>query len=345
MLSLHSAILRAHRSSAQVLIALGVSALILAACSSDEGDNKSLGASTTTTTINARLAADPIDATLDPNRTTTTAPQASTRANPILHVLGSIRSITDPSAAWQSDVPVIGNDLVTVASLGCAPTAEGCGADEVTGWSLGGVDLLNVATAEAATAGEDLRTFVVDVGTKGLNVLGYGPNEASAVNGLTAGSGDSMISLHAISLRADATASAGAVTAGIAGPASFDALLEEVATRHEEGLGVVVVVDVGSLDDRSPTPEQIDSIQQLVDAGVDAVIGHGSDFIQRFDRVGQSTVAYSLGNAVIDTPEALRADSALLRLEFGNPGQACLLPTTATAIGPLLDDLSVQGCR
>lgn len=324
---------------------MGIGALVLASCSTDQGDNTALGASTTTTTVNARLAADPIDATLDPNRTTTTAAPANTRANPILHVLGSIRSITDSSAEWQSDVPVVGNDLVTVASLGCDPTTEGCGAEAVIEWSSGGVDLLNVATAEAATVGEDLRRFVLDVTTSGLNVLGYGPNEASAVNGLTAGSGDSMISLHAISLRADDAASAGEVTAGIAGPASFDALLEEVAMRHEDGLGVVVVVDAGSLDDRSPTTEQIDGIQQLIDAGADAVIGHGSDFIQRFDRVGQSTVAYSLGNAVIDTAEALRADSALLRLEFGTPGQACLLPTTATAVGPLLDDLSVQSCR
>ncbi len=325
---------------------VGLAIFVLGGCSNGEAKNTSFELTTSTTQpLNARQAADPVRGELDPDRTTTSdSPTAESAANRTLHVLGSIRSITDPSPNWQSNIALVGNDLATVASLGCDPTSPDCTAALVTSWSNGGIDLLNVATSDAASAGDALPAFVDQLNGAGLTVLGYGLNRASAVSGVTVGSNASAISLHAISLNADDQASAGVDSPGIAGPSSFDALLDAVADRQAAGLGVVVFVDAGSLDDRAPRPALIDSIQRLVDLDVDAVIGHGSDFIQRFDRVDQSTVVYNLGNIVIDTPDVLRTDTAVLRLEFGTPGRACLLPATAAAIGPALDDVNVQSC-
>lgn len=324
---------------------MSLSLVVLGACSSGEAKNTSFELSTSTTqSLTARQAADPIEGTLDPNRTTTSISRTTVpAANMTLHVLGSVRSITDASANWQSDIPLVGNDVATIASLGCDPTDPDCTSSMVAGWAKGGVDLLNVATAEAAAAGASLPAFVEELDGEGLTVLGYGLNRASAVSGVTVGN-ESAISLHAISLNADDEASAGVDSPGIAGPSAFDALLDAVADRQATGLAVVVLVDAGSIDDRAPNAAQIESIQRLVDLDVDAVIGHGSDFIQRFDRIDQSTVMYNLGNAVVDTSDVLRTDSAVLRLEFGTPGRACLLPSTATALGPILDDVSVQSC-
>lgn len=346
VLFLSSTIARARRSSAPLLIAATLTLVVLAGCSSGDAENTSIEPATTRTElVTARQAADPVQGELDPNRTTTSVSRTTVPPNSqTLHVLGSIRSITNPSPNWQSNVALVGNDLATVASLGCDPTSPECTAPLVSAWSNGGIELLNIATASSVLAGDALAAYVEQLRVGGLTVIGYGPNRASAVSGVTVGDTGSAISLHAISLSASDDASAGFDSPGIAGPSTFDALLEAIDDRQSAGVGVVVVVDVGSLDDRSPTPEQIGSIQRLIDLGVDAVIGHGSDFIQRFDRVGQSTVAYNLGNVVIDTPDVLRTDSAVLRLEFGTPGRACLLPSTATAAGPLLDDVDVQSC-
>jgi len=320
--------------------------VVLAGCSSGDAEKTSIEPpASTTELVTARQAADPLQGALDPNRTTTSVSRTTVSpTDQTLHVLGSIRSITNPSPNWQSDVPVVATDLATIVSLGCDPTSPECTASLVSAWSSGGIEVVNVATASSSLAGDALPAYVEQLNAGGLTVIGYGLNRASAVGGVTVGTDDSEISLHAISLSARDEASAGIDSPGIAGPSTFDALLEAVADRQAAGFGVVVVVDVGSLDDRSPTSEQIDSIQRLIDVGVDAVVGHGSDFIQRFDRVGKSTVAYNLGNVVIDTPDARRTDSAVLRLEFGTPGRACLLPSTAAALRPLLDDVGVQSC-
>ena len=320
---------------------------MFSACSNEEGENLVFGVSTTTTQqTKARQAADPLDGTLDPNRTTTTLVSTLARdAGPILHVLGSIRPITGPAPDWQTIMPPLTNDNATIASLGCTPTNEGCTSADVAAWAMGGIDLVNVATSKAADERETLAEFIQDATTEGLNVVGYGLNLASAVNGVSVGTPGSPISVHAISVTASDDASAGPDTPGIAGPSAFDALLATIADRQSTGHGVVVIVDSGSLDDRAPSPSQIADIERLIDAGVDAIVGHGSDYLERFDHVGSSSVAYGLGNAVIDTTEPLRTDSAVLRLEFDSPGRACLLPSTASAVGPMLDHETVHTCR
>ena len=84
--------------------------------------------------------------------------------------------------------------------------------------------------------------------------------------------------------------------------------------------------------------------RQLIDAGANAIIGHGSDFLQRFDQVSTGVVAYGLGNAVPASAEPLRRDTSVLRLEFDRPGTSCLLPATATESGPSLDDEATLDC-
>lgn len=240
---------------------------------------------------------------------------------------------------------MVGGDLGTITSLGCSPDTPECGRSALSSWlTAGSIEVVNVATA-AAAASETLATTVTELRDAGVEVIGYGEAALEARSGIRLSRSGTTISVHGISLVVDDARSAGPDSPGIAGVGVFDDLLDEIESLGGEGLGVVVIVDIGSADDRAPTPQHVRDIQRLVDAGADAVIGHGSDFIQRFDRIDNTTVAYSLGNAITPTDEPLRADSAILRLEFGAPGRACLLPTTANSTGPELDDPSNQSCE
>jgi len=262
----------------------------------------------------------------------------------IVHVFGSVRSVPPVAPSWGKTIPMIGEDLATIVSVGCNPDTPECANPALATWMAeGSVEVVNVATASAA-ASETLSTTVAELRAAGVEVTGYGEAAFAARSGVRLSSSGVTISIHGISLIVDDERAAGPNSPGIAGAAVLDELLEEIEALGDEGLGIVVLVDVGSLDDRAPTATQISDIQRLVDAGADAVIGHGSDFIQRFDRVGNTTVAYNLGNAVTSTDEPLRTDSAVLRLEFGSPGSACLLPTTADSAGPALDDPANQSC-
>lgn len=316
--------------------------MLTTACS-DDGSGGELAEfqqlnSTTSTQPSSRVASDPFEADF--------VPPVTLPDNPLLHVLGSIRSLPETSSDWQADVAVVIDDVATVASLGCNPTDADCNPSDLLAWSIGGVDLINLATANAGLAGPDLEDVVLDIRSAGVQVVGYGEDLTTAIAGVTVETNNLTVAIYSISLTAAEETWATENSSGIAGANAFDALLQEVVDQRAEGIAVVVLVDSGSIDDRAPTEQQVADLQRLVEVDVDAIIGHGSDFIQRYDRVANSTISYSLGNAVTATEDPLRADSAVLRLEFAaqGQGQACLLPATSGPNGPALDDQTITTC-
>lgn len=265
-------------------------------------------------------------------------------AAPLLHVLGSIRSVADPTATFGDDAQVVRSDLATIASIGCAPSQ--CPPTELAPWAIGQIEVLNVATREAASeGGGQLSAYVEEFRQLGITTLGYGNNIQAAVEPVIRRNGNNRVAIHSISLDPDNPALATADSPGLAGVTALDALRQAIIANRNNGLGVVVLVDWGQNDLRSPSAEQIVDVERLVEAGADAIVGHGSDFLLRFDLVGQTAVAYGLGNSSITTLDPLRADTAILRLEFDTPGRSCLLPATAGPSGPSLDDPTITSCQ
>lgn len=263
---------------------------------------------------------------------------------PVLHIVGSVQAIADPAGTFTAETAVVSNDLATIATLGCAIST--CPPEQLAQWAGGQLQIMNVATLRAAIEGPDALANQIDaLEDAGVATLGYGDNIAAASEPIIVSTGGQMVAIHAISLAPDTQSLATETTAGVAGPAAIDLLRESVIANRNDGRGVVVFIDWGNLDGRSPNAQQLDDVDRIINAGADAIVGHGSDFLQRFDLVGQTAVAFSLGNSTVTTAEPLRADTAVLRLEFDTPGRSCLLPATATPTGPFLDDPSLTTCE
>ena len=347
-------VLMPSRPRLRTLALLLAVALVSSACSSEGTprtvqepvQDPSAQPELTTTTRDpsvGRSAGDPADASGDAAAGTPVEPVTITGAESVIHVLGSIRSIPGTVEPWDQGVPVLGADLATVASLSCT-TADSCAPAAVAAWAGAPLELVNVATANGALDLATITEVNEALAVTGVRTVGFGSTAEQATAPVIVQNDDLAIAFHAISISAEAEIVATETSPGIAGPAQFGRLLERVAESRSMGYGVVVLVDWGSLDVRAPTDLEITAVEQLVEAGADAVVGHGSDFLQRFDQVGSAAVVYGLGNAVTENPDPLRNDSATLRLEFGRPGRSCLIPTTATALGPTQDDPSVADC-
>ena len=262
---------------------------------------------------------------------------------PVFHVLGSVRSVADETDRFSGQALPILDDLATIASLGCTPSE--CPSGPLATWAEGQIEIINVATREAASEGAgQLGAQVSDLRARGITVVGFGENAIDAATPVIFTNGAEEIAIHAISLDPDNPAAATEDTPGVSGLADFDLLRQSVIANRNDDRGVIVLVDWGNTEGRAPTAEQVADVELIVEAGADAIIGHGSDFLQRFDLVGQAAVSYSLGNASVTTPEPLRADTAILRLEFDTPGRSCLFPATAGPNGPVLDNQENGRC-
>ncbi len=333
-------------------------ALVAMACSSDprprtlQEPSQQQPATTRDPDI-ARSAGDPLDTVPEtPAETATDTPPPSVDTAPltvgddvasVVHVLGSIRSIPETVDPWQGSVPVIDNDLASVASLSC-DRGDVCAPDAVTSWAAGRLEVVNVATSASVFDAAGLAAISSSLANSGVRTVGFGATADIAASPVIVQNNELGIAIHAVSLSAAPEVVATDDSPGIAGPQLLDRVLSSIGQSRTEGYGVVVLVDWGNLDQRAPTDAEVAAVRQLIDSGADAVVGHGSDFLQRFDQVGSAAVSYGLGNAITTNAEPLRSDTAILRLEFGTPGRSCLVPATATPAGPTQDDPSLGNC-
>ena len=261
----------------------------------------------------------------------------------VVHILGSIRAEPELNADWANEIPIVQNDLATIASLSCD---QGAACDPVTiaSWAEERVEIVNLATSANVLSSEELVETESTLEEAGVAIVGYGQNTEAALSPIIFDNGDIAVAIHAISLAAVPEVTASDNAAGIVGPELFDSVHNSIAASRASELGVVVIVDWGNLDARAPTEDELSEVELLIDAGADAVVGHGSDFLQRFDQIGSGIVSFGLGNAVTTNEDPLRRDASVLRLEFDRPGRSCQLQTTATTGGPQLDDQTVLDC-
>ena len=291
-----------------------------------------------------------IDADIDAYTTTTT----STPVTPVpplvadVALIGSIRTVPDGSTTEENLRSTGATDAV-IASLACT-RSTGCEPTDLATWAANEVDVLNLATSRAALDGATLLSDYADVLlASGVATVGFGANLTEALTPVILGSGERPIAVYAISLAVDLPESlvATATSPGVAGgPAALTQLTGQIGESLDDGQAVIVITDFDRLDDRSPQPLAIEQIETLVDAGANGVVGHGSDFLQRFERIDQTAVAFGLGNAATNSGEPLRRDTAVLRFSLTPGGTtACLLPATGGPEGIQIDDPTVSTCQ
>ncbi len=328
--------------TAGALLALS---LLASACSGPEEASE-----TSTTTAQPREVAAPT--TTETTTTTTTEPPIPPPM--VIHATGSIRSAAtiDPAAAQdrtEAEVaPVLATDQATIASLGCAPST-GCATNDLASLAANRVDALNLATRAATVDGIDsLESTASTLAVSGISTFGYGATIAEAATPVIITADGRSAAILGFSASSDVPAEmiATETTPGIlAGPDALEALTEQIELSQANDVAVIVFIDWALLDARAPTEDELATVEELVGIGADVVIGHGSDFLQRFERVDETWVAHSLGNAVTSTEQALRRDTALLRMTFDEPGtEACLLPAQGSADGVSMDNPDEVDC-
>ena len=313
----------------------------------------------TTTSAQPRVVTEPETTTTSTSTTTTVAPPPPSVT---VSLLGSIRSLPTPGEPGSTSddddgddvddddrrAPALDTDDATVASLACT-SSTGCEPTDLAAWAANTIDAVNLATNAAAIDGaEVLDEHASALLASGVATIGYGPTIEDALEPAIVGTAERPVAVYAISLaeNIDTELIATETTPGIAaGEGAFDLLIEQVRQSQDAGQETVVMMDFGRLDGRAPEPLELEQVQVVVDAGVDAIIGHGSDFLHRFERIAQTTVAFSLGNAITNTEIPLRQDTAVFRFTVAENGStACLLPATASSSGISIDDPDTVDC-
>lgn len=85
-------------------------------------------------------------------------------------------------------------------------------------------------------------------------------------------------------------------------PLDIEAVSEAVSAAARESAGVVVSIHWGGEYQAAPSPRQRALARALADAGADVIVGHGPHVLQRMEWIGETLVAYSLGNLLFDQP-------------------------------------------
>ncbi len=98
-------------------------------------------------------------------------------------------------------------------------------------------------------------------------------------------------------------------------PLDLDAASGAISIAAEQGSVIVVSIHWGGEYQAAPGPRQQAIARALADAGADVIVGHGPHTLQRTEWMGETLVAYSLGNFLFDQPYPLDCRwGAILRL-------------------------------
>jgi poly-gamma-glutamate capsule biosynthesis protein CapA/YwtB (metallophosphatase superfamily) len=85
-------------------------------------------------------------------------------------------------------------------------------------------------------------------------------------------------------------------------PLDVEAAVSAVAAAAERAEVVIVSIHWGGEYQAVPSARQQDIAMVLAEAGADVIAGHGPHVLQRVEWVGETLVAYSLGNFLFDQP-------------------------------------------
>ncbi len=339
--------------------------LFLASCSTPA----EVAVPTTTTDGPRQVAPDETVTSTTTTSTTTTSTTTTTEPPPpppvAIDALGAIRTVPLPDTDTDTDTedededataeepeqtgPTVFDNDATLATLGCT-SSTGCAPTDLATFAANQIDVINLATSEAAADGtEVLGEYQAALISTGVATVGYGENLEQATTPVVLGPEGRLVAIYSISFtpELDTDLVASETTAGIAaGDEALARILERVRTSIDGGEKTIIMVDWGQTDDRAPTEAQIEWAQAFVDAEANVIIGYGSDFLQRFERIPPTAVAFNLGNAVTLDEEPLRRDTAVLHVSFTEEAeQTCLLPAVGGELGITLDNPAETDCN
>jgi len=108
---------------------------------------------------------------------------------------------------------------------------------------------------------------------------------------------------------------------GIAQPSEDEliSVVEDYKHNNPE-THIVAVLHWGVEFQSQPTIRQRGLTHKLVDAGVEAIIGHHPHVLQSIDTIGSAPVFYSIGNFVFDQHKPQACKSMIASLTFGKDG-------------------------
>ena len=238
-----------------------------------------------------------------------------------VHFEAQLRSrLNDPSTALAPVAAQLSVADLTVVNLETSIGASGtpepkrftfqAPAEALDALAAAGVDVATMANNHGMDFGQDglsdtLATIAAD---PPLKVIGIGSNAAEAfapavvdVRGTTV----AVIGAHsADDPTADPTEqwAAGDDTPGVAVVRDPARLAEAVQSAGEAADVVVVFMHWGIQGDRCPSPSQVETARILADAGADIVVGSHAHVVQGSGLLGDTFVAYGLGNFVWYNP-------------------------------------------
>ena len=180
-----------------------------------------------------------------------------------------------------------------------------------------GIDLVTLANNHALDYGrEGLADTLDHAAAAGLPVVGAGVDRAAALAPHVVAIGDTTVAYVAVSQVWELwdTWMATPDRAGIAHTAHGDLVLDAVATADEAADVVVVLPHWGTEGQECPNDEQLDWAQRLADAGADAIVGTHAHLLQADGYLGDTYVAYGIGNHLWWWNDAESNDTGVVEL-------------------------------
>jgi len=100
---------------------------------------------------------------------------------------------------------------------------------------------------------------------------------------------------------------------------SLELMKSEVAAVRDETDVVIVTLHWGDEFIEFPAPDQVKLARELIDSGVNIVIGHHTHIVQGVEKYNGGVIAYSLGNFVYDQWQRQLRRSMILKLNVRRP--------------------------
>lgn len=128
---------------------------------------------------------------------------------------------------------------------------------------------------------------------------------------------------------------------------SIAPILEEIATVKDVADYVVLLLHWGNELVSRPSKTQQEIGRELVDAGVNVVLGHHPHVLQPIERYKDGVIVYSLGNFVMDSWECASRTSVMLEITLGKFVEYRVIPVTIDArkYRPTLTQDAVEASR
>lgn len=138
-------------------------------------------------------------------------------------------------------------------------------------------------------------------------------------------------------------------------PLDLEAAAGAVTAAAERANVIIVSIHWGGEYQAAPSSRQQAIARSLAGAGADIIIGHGPHVLQRVEWVGETLVAYSLGNFLFDQPyPADCRQGAILRVTLQGDhivaveavptvvSQGCVKPASTEEAAAILAHLNLQ---